>query len=186
MYTSEHGIHSVHSLRHTFRPSEPLAERLGAFLKPGQLWPRFSFSSTKEYLLNGEVMLHPEVKVAIAQMQRDFAEKTQEVSLKEVRYRLLGNGALQLAVLPDQAEFATLTQLPEELKKYQVGQERPAPKGGYLLTTTLPHGRLLGEAAIAKQWIELRSGVNNPKKKALNTVQSQSIAETEYPLATPL
>ena len=47
-------------------------------------------------------------------------------------------------------------------------------------------GRLLGEAAVAKQWIELRNEFNNPKKKALNTVQSQSIAETEYPLATPL
>ena len=181
MYTSEQGIDKVHSLRYTFRPSEPLAGRLGAFLKqdPRAVAPRFSFSSTKEYTLNGEAALRTEVQVEIARMHHAFAENTQELPLENVRYRLLGDGALQLAFLPNQARFNELTRLPNALKGYQVEQERPGPGGNHLLLTTLHRGRLLGEAAVAQRWIELRGEISNPKKNALYTARTKSIDEID-------
>tara|TARA_B100000378_G_scaffold278888_1_gene284155 strand:+ start:2179 stop:2742 length:564 start_codon:yes stop_codon:yes gene_type:complete len=181
MYTSEQGTDKVHSLRYTFRPSEPLAERLGAFLKqdPRAIAPRFSFSSTKEHILNGEAALRNEVQVEIVRMHHAFAESVQELPLENVRYRLIGDGALQLAFLPNQVRFNDLTQLPSVLKEHQVQQERPGPGGNHLLLTTLHRDRLLGEAAVARRWIELRGEVSNPKKNALYTARTKSIDEID-------
>ncbi|HWT39928.1 MAG TPA: hypothetical protein VN081_01470 [Dongiaceae bacterium] len=116
-------------------------------------------ASTREVAVDGFAFTHYRYDLQVRALEKRFHKETAKVALSEVRYRLLGSGALQLLFIPsDQAAFNTLTQPIDELPSLV---QRPESIVNFGLVTTLEQKRLVGGSALKSAWDELHDAVAN-------------------------
>ncbi len=101
MEDARNDLELVHVLRHSFRPSQPLAESIETFIKPGKKLPRLSLYGTKEVAVdlvkyNNFVYKHDEDA-----LRNEFKQHTEAVYIDPImHFRLIGSNALRMAFIP--------------------------------------------------------------------------------------
>jgi hypothetical protein len=147
--------------------------------------PRFLLVSTKEYYLDSDAVMAGKTRADIAAMQSEFTASSAQIGIDAVRYHIaakgLLNGALQLAFLPAQPAFDESTQLPEALQEHRIHQER---KVGNYIAIILRRDRLASEGGVAKAWLGLKGGINDPNRNGLYTLHPAGISELEDRIIT--
>lgn len=183
--TGESYENYVHVLRHSFRPSEQLADSLQGFFGSDTPYQSLSLLSSRYTLLDPvdvALSLHDE---AIKRAEHEFNQELPTVPLDyQVGYRMMGEQAMRLAFLP--AQFSRYIAATSHLDALPDIRREPPPESRHYLYIDLARQALVNEYQIKKRLSELRADMADPVRQRLYSVQPGRIVGRDRFMQLPI
>lgn len=165
-------LRSVHVLRHSFRPSEALAENLRAFTntKPGYPTPRFVFSSVYGATINSEDYVDPRYAEKINGLSENFQRKVGQVGFKSVAYSFKtakagpnnpAANSFNLLFTLDDESMAAFAHPVDELGTFKDVLTRSPQQDSRFLMLRITEQQLASEGTVAGAWRKLRNSIED-------------------------
>jgi hypothetical protein len=179
-------LRSVHVLRHTFQPSEPLAERLEAFVNPESrvTRPRFLLESTYQVAVDSIDYMDHRFDEEVLNLQAMFTRRAGSVALGAVGYRYSDTGAFSMRFSArDPSRFRTVV---TPLDTVSDAIERSDRNVDPHLTMHIGHGYLADQTDLKRAWDSLRKDLRNDTEESLLFVTPHKISALQKNVYLPV